>query len=220
MCYVLTSLKSGCIENRPPSVAKVTQNTLLSTTNIRYRSKRVERIIYTMSKIPKDLEWNQTDDNVFVIIPKLKSLENSHIDTVITDSYIKVNFQRSVFYEFFLEHDIVSEKSVCRLLENCIKIKLVKRDSLPWERLCSSSNFSENREKLSLKTAVLEHNEKVAREREEEEKNEKKASKKILREQEMERLRELRSQTEHISNEMKTEELRKVRQWLRIELRS
>lgn len=164
-----------------------------------------------MSKIPKDLEWNQTDDYVYVIIPKLKTVDNSRIDSVITDSYIKVNFERSVFYEFFLEHDIVSEQSVCRLLENCIKIKLVKRDSLPWERLCSSSNFSENSEKLSLKTAALELNEKAVCAKEEEEKNEKKASKKLLREQEMGRLRELRSQTERVRNEMKSKALEKVR---------
>lgn len=163
-----------------------------------------------MSKIPKNLEWSQNDDFIFIKIPKINSINNSEVNSLITNSYIKLNIGAYFFYEFFLLSDIVSDESVCKLLENCIKLKLKKKEKIFWTELLSPVNFSDKSEKLTLKTNVLEENGKNDQENEQKERLQRRDDKKAMREKEMERQSDLRSKTEQINTDMKMIALQKV----------
>lgn len=163
-----------------------------------------------MSKIPKNLEWNQNDDFIFIKMCKLISISNSQVDTFISDTYIKLNLGTAFFYEFFFANEIVSDESVCKLFENCIKFKLKKKEKIFWNDLYSPINFSDKNKQITLKTAVFEENTKNIILNDERQRDERKNSQKKLRENEMKRQSDLRSKTKEINTDMKIMALKKV----------
>lgn len=95
-----------------------------------------------MSIFVKNVDWSQTQSEVFVNIPikiKNKSVEN----VVLDNKFLKINVY-PYFYELFFEQPICVEQSSCKILETNIKFYLKKETDEWWSSLGKTAKSSTN----------------------------------------------------------------------------
>lgn len=111
-----------------------------------------------MPILVESFEWSQTKEQIFIIIPKAQRAKIIG-EPLITKRYVKINFL-PYFFECFLEHNIDSSKSVCKVLENFIQLILHKIENDQWMRLevTSVGNLSRE-EKQKLREKAFKENE-------------------------------------------------------------
>lgn len=112
-----------------------------------------------MPILVKNVEWHQTDDEVVIKIPKANAIARN-ADVVITETFVKVNFQ-PYLYETVLAHAICPEASVCKILENCIKFVLKKKEPKQWIDLESTIQSTKSADGVKLKSEMVEENRKA-----------------------------------------------------------
>lgn len=154
-----------------------------------------------MAILVKNVEWYQTDDQIIVKIPKQNVIARN-ADVLITTTFIKVNFQ-PYLYETILEHEICTDSSVCKILENCIKFVLSKKEPIHWTNLSSTSQSTKSIEGIKLKTVIIEENQKTLAAETKERQRVNENSKKANIEREMEREQKIRDQVHCIHERVK-----------------
>lgn len=107
------------------------------------KRKKYQNSPAKMSIFIENVIWSQTDHEIVLKIP----IQGKKItdNVIITDKFIKVNFN-PYYYELFFEKPIRVEESVCKTLESCIKCTLKKLNKEWWDSLgtpskvCGKSN--------------------------------------------------------------------------------
>lgn len=161
-----------------------------------------------MSIILKNVEWHQTKDEITVKIPikGKKSLD----DIILSEKFVKINIS-PYYYEVFFEQSICVEKSVCKLLESCIKLVLKKANCVWWPSLGKSSTnkekSSENMISIESKKEFIDEYEKSYQKDLEDRKRERSNLKRGEIEKETTRQQELNDKIEKVEKQMKEKEI-------------
>lgn len=154
-----------------------------------------------MPIVVNHVEWSQTDDDVVIKIPRQSSCARN-ADILITGTFVKVNFQPYLF-ETVLEHEICPDASVCKILENCIKFVLRKRDPIHWTNYASTEQTTKSADGVKLKIEAVEEQQKAlaaeTKERQRLIQNDKKAN----IERELKREQDIRDQVQRIHEQVK-----------------
>lgn len=98
-----------------------------------------------MSIILQNLDWSQTQTEVFLNIPinGKKSLDS----VVIAEKFLKIN-ARPYFFELFFERSICVEDSSCKILESNIKFHLKKATDGWWSNLKNEILSNEQKKEI------------------------------------------------------------------------
>lgn len=156
--------------------------------------------------VENGVEWHQTDDQIIIKIPT-QNANTRNADILITATFVKVNFQPYLF-ETILEHEICPDASVCKILENCIKFVLQKKEAIQWTDLSLTTQSTKSIDGIKLKTEIIEENQKAlaaeTKERQRVKGNEKKAN----IEKEMKREQKIREKVQRIHERVKENEIK------------
>ncbi|XP_070493083.1 dynein axonemal assembly factor 4-like [Chironomus tepperi] len=101
--------------------------------------------------IVKDFKWSQTEDEICIRVP-LKNVSKDKVDIVTHENFIKIHAS-PYYFEAFLLHTIVEDKSICQLMSDEARFILVKTEPVEWEKL--ERDFIDNIEKLKVKNEIL-----------------------------------------------------------------
>lgn len=157
-----------------------------------------------MPILVKDFEWDQTNDEIIIKIPK-QNVNARNADILITGTFVKVNFKPYLF-ETVLEHEICPDASVCKILENCIKFVLRKLVPMQWTNLSSTSQSTKSVDGVKLKTEIVAEQQKALVAEMDERKIAKENEKRANIEREMAREQKIRDQVQHIHQQVKENE--------------
>lgn len=101
--------------------------------------------------IVKDFKWSQTKDEIYIRVP-LNNISKDKVDIVTHENFVKIHAS-PYYFEAFLLHTIVEDKSICQLMSDEARFILVKAESIEWEKL--ERDFIDKAEKLKVKNEIL-----------------------------------------------------------------
>lgn len=171
-------------------------------------------VIVKMSIFVKNMNWSQTQTEVFVNIPikiKKKSVEN----VVLDNKFLKINIC-PYFYELFFEQPICVEQSSCKILEANIKFHLKKETAEWWPSLGKTAKTSadlndDHAIPIERKKEILDEYEKRVQENQTHKQKERSNLKRNEIEKEIERESQIRKQINETESSLSILQLKKVR---------